>query len=61
MAEFLGKYVAAPVVACILIWKASTEIWASAGIWVFIIPLVIAAVAFYFWQRSTRRSEHPWG
>jgi hypothetical protein len=60
MAEFLGKYVAAPIVACILIWKAATEIWAGAGVWVIIIPVVIAGAAFYLWQRTTRRSAHPW-
>lgn len=60
MAEFLGRYVAAPIVACLLLWKASTEIWANAGVWVFIIPAAIGGIAFYFWQRSTKRSAHPW-
>ena len=29
--------------------------------WLALAAVVIAAIIFYFWQRSTRRSEHPWG
>jgi membrane protein DedA with SNARE-associated domain len=25
-----------------------------------IAAVVIAAIVFYFWQRSTKRSTHPW-
>ncbi len=28
--------------------------------WVALTAVVIAAIWFYFWQRSQRRSEHPW-
>jgi len=27
---------------------------------VFIIAVVIAGIVFFFWQRSTKRSAHPW-
>jgi len=27
---------------------------------VFIVAVVTAAIVFYFWQRSTKRSAHPW-
>lgn len=28
--------------------------------WLILAAAAIALVWFYFWQRSTRRSEHPW-
>jgi cytochrome oxidase assembly protein ShyY1 len=28
--------------------------------WLALAAVVIAAIIFYFWQRTTRRSEHPW-
>lgn len=59
--RFIGKWIIAPTVACILFWKAATELWAALGLWVIIIPAAIAAIAFYFWHRSTKRSAHPWG
>ena len=57
---FIGKWIIAPVIACILLWKAATQIWEAAGVWAIIVPLAIAVAAFYFWQRSTKRSAHPW-
>jgi hypothetical protein len=29
--------------------------------WLLLIAAVSAVIFFYFWQRSTRRSDHPWG
>jgi hypothetical protein len=57
--KFFGTLLAI-IVGCLLAWKAATEIWNAAGIWVIIVPAAIAALAFYIWQRTTRRSEHPW-
>jgi hypothetical protein len=28
--------------------------------WLLLAALIIGAIWFYFWQRTTRRSEHPW-
>jgi hypothetical protein len=58
--KFLGKWVVAPIVACILLWKMASDAWAAAGLWLIIVPAALAALAFYFWQRSTKRSAHPW-
>jgi hypothetical protein len=33
-------------------------IWALIG--GSLIAIVVGGIAFYFWQRSTKRSTHPW-
>jgi len=58
--KFLGKWVLAPIAACLVFYKIATDMWDAAGVWVIIIPAAIAAAVFYFWQRSTKRSAHPW-
>jgi hypothetical protein len=55
-----GGIVLAIFAGILIFWKVSTDLWAALGIWMFIVPALIAAAAFYIWQRSTRRSEHPW-
>jgi hypothetical protein len=53
-------WVIAALVACFLIYKAATELWAWAGIWLFIVPISLLALAYFAWDRSKRRSKHPW-
>jgi Na+-driven multidrug efflux pump len=58
--RFIGKWIFLPAFACLLVWKMATGFWDAAGVWAIIIPAAIVAAVFYFWQRSTKRSAHPW-
>jgi multisubunit Na+/H+ antiporter MnhB subunit len=41
------------------IYENASEVKQFLGV-VFLVAIVLAAIAFYFWQRSTRRQRHPW-
>jgi hypothetical protein len=55
VAKFIGKYIAVPIVVCLIIYKASTDAWDSFGVWAIIVPVAIAAAFFYFKHRSAKR------
>jgi hypothetical protein len=55
-AEKIAGGIAAVVVLGILAYQFAVNVLP----WLILIAVVGAAIFLYFWQRSTRRSPHPW-
>ena len=55
-ANYVAFPIAVAIVGAIILYHFTIYVLP----WLILIAIVIAAIWFYFWQRSTKRSAHPW-
>jgi hypothetical protein len=58
--EKLGAYIGVPIALLIIGGFFLYHFTIYVLPWIILIAVVVAAIWFFFWQRSTRRSPHPW-
>jgi hypothetical protein len=56
----IGNYIVFPAVCIGIAVVALYHFTIYVLPWLVLIAVVIAAIWFFFWQRTTRRSPHPW-